>query len=396
MEQTGFKTAFTSCMDENKYGTKGVGMWGAAYGQKGIEGPRPAPSLEGKADETTQLGQSEAASLIELDDRPVILIGGRPEISASLANWSERAGLRCIGLFGLAELRAKLDQLVMIDALLLDLRGLDQQQDLGLLASDIRRLRSIVGTVKLAIIADLAVLDEAVAQFDGPETEFLCDPGHQDIISLLVMTALTADEINAQARLKDSANDDEGGRIERLSEEVRRLASTIEQLTQNSALQNSLADGRSAYAAMRHLGAHQELRPRPREPRDNAAKGEGSPPTHAEIRALLRARRMREQFLPGDLFADPAWDMILDLLAARLARQRVSVSSLCIAASVPPTTALRWIRQLTDRGILSRIDDPEDGRRVFIDLTEEATDAVLAWAQAVRRNGGLLSGARSA
>ncbi len=82
--------------------------------------------------------------------------------------------------------------------------------------------------------------------------------------------------------------------------------------------------------------------------------------------------------------------MILDLMAARLAGQRVSVSSLCIAAAVPPTTALRWIRQLTERGVFSRIDDPADGRRVFIELTDEAASGFMAWAHAVRRNGGLL------
>src|SRR5690606_19580722 len=104
------------------------------------------------------------------------------------------------------------------------------------------------------------------------------------------------------------------------------------------------------------------------------------------------ARRMRDQYLPADLFADPAWDMMLDLLAARLAGQHVSVSSLCIAAAVPPTTALRWIRQLTDRAIFARIDDPTDGRRVFIELTDTAAEAMLAWVQAVRHNGGLLAG----
>jgi len=57
---------------------------------------------------------------------------------------------------------------------------------------------------------------------------------------------------------------------------------------------------------------------------------------------------------------------------------------------VPPTTALRWIRQLTERAVFARIDDPADGRRVFIELTDEAAGAVAAWAQAVRRNGGVL------
>lgn len=82
--------------------------------------------------------------------------------------------------------------------------------------------------------------------------------------------------------------------------------------------------------------------------------------------------------------------MILDLMAARLSGQRVSVSSLCIAAAVPPTTALRWIRQLTERGVFARIDDPADGRRVFIELTDNAAEAFAAWTVAVRRHGGLL------
>jgi DNA-binding MarR family transcriptional regulator len=100
---------------------------------------------------------------------------------------------------------------------------------------------------------------------------------------------------------------------------------------------------------------------------------------------LLRARRLREDFLPGDLFADPAWDMLLDLLAARLEQERVSVSSLCIASAVPPTTALRWIRTLTDKGIVQRQADPQDGRRVFIALADETVEALTRWFTASRR-----------
>jgi DNA-binding transcriptional ArsR family regulator len=107
--------------------------------------------------------------------------------------------------------------------------------------------------------------------------------------------------------------------------------------------------------------------------------------TATQIRDLLRARRIRADFLPGDLFADPAWDMMLDLLAAQLEHERVSVSSLCIAAAVPPTTALRWIRTLTDKGLVERQADPHDGRRVFIALAQEAADALTRWFGASRR-----------
>ena len=88
------------------------------------------------------------------------------------------------------------------------------------------------------------------------------------------------------------------------------------------------------------------------------------------IREIIKLRRRREVFFDPELFADPAWDILLDLLAARLDGKPVSVSSLCIAAAVPATTALRWITGMTESGILVRRQDPTDARRVFIDLSE--------------------------
>lgn len=89
------------------------------------------------------------------------------------------------------------------------------------------------------------------------------------------------------------------------------------------------------------------------------------------IRRIIRARQLRNRFFDGDLFPDPAWDMLLDLTAARAEHKRVSVTSLCIASGVPPTTALRWIGILENAGIVQRISDSDDRRRVFIALSEK-------------------------
>lgn len=99
----------------------------------------------------------------------------------------------------------------------------------------------------------------------------------------------------------------------------------------------------------------------------------------ARVRALLKARRMRERFFPAELFSDPAWDMMLDLTAARLDNLPVSVSSLCIAAAVPTTTALRWIRNLCDAGLFERRVDPGDARRAFIVLSDPTFEAMTAY-----------------
>ena len=90
----------------------------------------------------------------------------------------------------------------------------------------------------------------------------------------------------------------------------------------------------------------------------------------ATLRTLISARTLRNRFFPNELFADPAWDILLDLTRAKLDSQQVSVSSVCIAASVPMSTALRWVRQMTEAKLLQRWTDPRDRRRDLIALTD--------------------------
>jgi hypothetical protein len=97
------------------------------------------------------------------------------------------------------------------------------------------------------------------------------------------------------------------------------------------------------------------------------------------VRRIIRQRQLRARFFDGDLFADPAWDMLLDLTAARAEHARVSVTSLCIASGVPPTTALRWIGQMTDAGLLQRVEDETDRRRAFITLSDQAADGMARY-----------------
>lgn len=94
------------------------------------------------------------------------------------------------------------------------------------------------------------------------------------------------------------------------------------------------------------------------------------------VMSVVRARRMRAHFFDADLFADPAWDMMLELFHAELTHRRVTVSTLAASAAVPATTALRWIDNLVKHDICARRDDPMDGRRVYVELTPGANDAL--------------------
>ncbi|HSR00762.1 MAG TPA: winged helix DNA-binding protein [Sphingomicrobium sp.] len=88
-------------------------------------------------------------------------------------------------------------------------------------------------------------------------------------------------------------------------------------------------------------------------------------------RAAIEARARRQKFFKASLFSDPAWDILLDLFAAEAEGRRVAISSAGLAANVPLTTAIRWINALQEEGLVSRENDPLDGRRSFLTLTEQ-------------------------
>lgn len=89
-------------------------------------------------------------------------------------------------------------------------------------------------------------------------------------------------------------------------------------------------------------------------------------------RELYSLRRRRDSLFDNTLFGEPSWDIMLDLYEADLMGKPISVTSACIAAAVPQTTALRWLNILIDRGHVERYPDPRDARRSFLRLTSTA------------------------
>jgi DNA-binding MarR family transcriptional regulator len=137
-------------------------------------------------------------------------------------------------------------------------------------------------------------------------------------------------------------------RLRQLSEEVGRLAATLARLA---------------------MDAGQE--------RQGPEPGPDAKEIPAElVTSVIQARRQRTRYFSKNLFADPAWDMLLDLFQAEILQRRVSVSSLCIAAAVPGTTALRWLKLMVERGLLIRRPDPIDLRRVYVELAPETSEAL--------------------
>lgn len=96
----------------------------------------------------------------------------------------------------------------------------------------------------------------------------------------------------------------------------------------------------------------------------------------AAARREYDLRRMREAYVASPHFGEPAWDIMLDVFSNTLLGKSVSVSSACVASHAPPTTGLRYIEHLIQDGVLIRTDDPEDGRRRLLTMSDEAVASV--------------------
>lgn len=101
-----------------------------------------------------------------------------------------------------------------------------------------------------------------------------------------------------------------------------------------------------------------------------------TPPSTEELlltaKAMKRSRDRRAAFFDSQLFGDPCWDIMLDLVCGQLEGQAVPVSSACMATNLPFSTALPHVRHLVDLGLVRRWKDPNDRRRDLLSL-EDAT-----------------------
>jgi hypothetical protein len=302
----------------------------------------------------------DAAPSYDLAVPNALLIAEREEDGAAALEALELTGFRIRMTLRFAEAARELSDYGGIDLIFIEAAGAPE----ALLDLVFARADTVARERSLAVIVTVLPeqIDVAAGQLTSPRTQLLCNPQASERVSAAALARWSG-----RGMLNDAARDGESVRLQRLNEEVARIADALARLTR---------------------GEDDERRVGVRDTGTGYRGPEGNADVSAqEIRAVIRSRRMRGQFFVGELFADPAWDMLLDLFAAELERRRVSVSSLCIAAAVPPTTALRWIGTLHDAGLFERHADPSDRRRAYIALSQKALEGMRSYVNAVKRAG---------
>jgi DNA-binding MarR family transcriptional regulator len=291
--------------------------------------------------------------------------GLRRQIGADLGG----AGFRSIDGGSLRSLLegpiALLGDVVVVDCAVVGARGIDGMMLAGLARLDMRVARS---GAKLIVATTLAGLDDVFAVLDQSNPHILISPSRAE---RLIAVGRVMGEAGA-ARLREMGEEDRVALL-RLSQQVEAIAHSLDRLSHGAAVfAPKLGELKRGYHA----------------PEAGLVSGFGVAqppfPDPQMVRQIIANRQARARFFDPALFGDPAWDMLLDLTAAHGEGAQVSVTSLCIAAGVPATTALRWLTQMVESGIFRRVPDPADRRRAFIALSDKAIAAMSAYFASLR------------
>jgi DNA-binding MarR family transcriptional regulator len=279
-----------------------------------------------------------------LNDHPVLIVASSDAASARARRSIEAAGFRIGQAMDVGQACERIQLQPAASAIWVELDrdcGPDMDRVLDSVANSASEERFA------AIVSATAALLDPISARVKDSVDVIVDADDSERASALALVRARA---AVPVGISDVASDRSTERLRQLSDEVSRIAATLARLSSNPPMNSARADA----------------------PRVGAV-----PAVSAErVRAVIRARRLRSRYFAEHLFADPAWDMMLDLLQAEIAQLRVPVSSLCIAAAVPATTALRWLKTLVHEGVFLRRADPHDGRRDFVELAPGASEAL--------------------
>jgi hypothetical protein len=273
---------------------------------------------------------------------------------------------------------ALLGDVVVVDCAVTGSRGIDGMMLAGLARLDMRVART---GAKLICATNMAGLDDVFAVLDQSNPQILVSPSRAERV---IAVGRVMGEAGA-ARLREMGEEDRVALL-RLSQQVEAIAHSLDRmnhapLNQPATSEAPLSQASAFSEFSRDYHAHE---PAVQSALGTARTGHAPLPDPHAVRQIIANRLSRSRYFDPALFGDPAWDMLLDLTAAHSEGARVSVTSLCIAAAVPATTAPRWITQMVESGIFLRVPDPADKRRAFIALSDKALAAMSGYFASLR------------
>jgi len=200
--------------------------------------------------------------------------------------------------------------------------------------------------LQLLLVTGQASLETAIAAMRLEASDYLFKPIEPKSLREAVRHALSRAESIRQVR---SATKDSAG-----SRELMQIADTARALAED--VRRTIEQDSSRRAA------------------PGGVPRQSSRPEEASLRTLNLLQKLQEArtgIFGEAVMPEPAWEMLAELMRARMAGQHLSVTSLALSSRSPMTSALRRIEDLIQGGLVARMPDPADRRRTYVELTPE-------------------------
>lgn len=200
--------------------------------------------------------------------------------------------------------------------------------------------------LQLLLVTGQASLETAVAAMRLEASDYLFKPIEPKSLRESVQHALTRAESIRQVR---SASTDSAG-----ARELMQIADTAKALAEDMrrTIEHDSSIRRESAGALAQ----------PARPEETSLR---------TLKLLQKLQEARSSIFGEAVMPEPAWEMLAELMRARLAGQHLSVTSLALSSKSPMTTALRRIEDLIQGGLAARMPDPADRRRTYVELTPE-------------------------
>ena len=204
----------------------------------------------------------------------------------------ELAGGRVVSRIGWLDVAAEFGTQARRTVVAVEAQGIDA----GVLSEMLPRIdaAAIAADMQVVVALDARSIDVVTAATMGGNVQLLCSPTMAERVAAL---AVAGEAAQAPDLLSDSFRESEAARLQRLNEEVARIAEVLARLTRHEGLEAPVdtqraEDRRDSYG---HDVATTDVTV-----------------DAAHVRRAIRARRLRDTFFGSGLFEDPAWDMLLD------------------------------------------------------------------------------------
>ena len=200
--------------------------------------------------------------------------------------------------------------------------------------------------LQLLLVTGQASLETAVAAMRLEASDYLFKPIEPKTLREAVQHGLTRAE--SIRKVRATTGDSPGAReLQQIADTAKALAEDMRRTIEHGAGIAGNASGPGSVAAR---------------PEDTSLR---------TLKLLQKLQEARSSIFGEAVMPEPAWEMLAELMRARLAGQHLSVTSLALSSKSPMTTALRRIEDLIQGGLAARMPDPADRRRTYVELTPE-------------------------